>query len=177
MNIFKTLRQLMLGAMSGVVVLGLALASVAPAWAAEGTPEPSGERDGRRLELAFKKLNRWLEAQAKHLERASNGQPKLQELIERAKANGKDVSALEAALAAFNASVAEAQAAHDEAAAILSSHAGFDANGKVIDKELAKQTLESAGEALKEAHQILREAEKTLKQAVREWMKANRPTP
>lgn len=87
------------------------------------------------------------------------------------------MSALEAALAAFNASVADAQAAHAEAADILGTHAGFDANGKVTDKELAVQTLESAGEVLQEARQILREAEKTLKQAVREWLKANSPAP
>lgn len=70
-------------------MLGLALASVAPALAAEGTPEPSGERNGRRLEFAFKKLNRWLEVQAKHLERVGNATTKVQELIDRAKPRAK----------------------------------------------------------------------------------------
>lgn len=175
MKVFKSIRKLMFGLLSGVAVLGLALASVAPALAAEGTPEPSGERDGRRLTLMYKKLQRWLDLQAKHLERAGAGTAKVQQLIDRAKAEGKDTSALEAALAAFRASLADAQAKHDEAANILRTHAGFDDNGQVTDKELAKRTLESAGQALKEAHQILRDAEHALKVAIREWRQANRP--
>ncbi|MBL8045338.1 MAG: hypothetical protein JNL09_02300 [Anaerolineales bacterium] len=178
MNIFKSVRKLAFGLLSGVAVLGLALASAAPALAAESTPEPSGVRDGRRLALAYKNLQRLAEMQGNHLARVSTeGVAKVQELIDRAKADGKDVSALEAALATFKASLADAQAAHDEAVNILRTHAGFDDNGQVTDKEQAKETVKSAAEALKEARQILREAEKTLRQAIREWRAANQPTP
>lgn len=177
MNIFKSVRKLMFGLLSGVAVLGLALASVAPAFAAEGTPEPS-VRDGRRLEFAYKNLQRLAEMQAKHLARAgTEGVAKVQQLIDRAKAEGKDVSALEAALATFQASLADAQAAHDEAVGILRTHAGFDENGQVTDKEQAIETVKSAAEAMKEARQILRQAEQALRQAIREWRAANQPAP
>lgn len=76
------------------------------------TPDPDKLA---KLSEYFQKEKDWLNQQATHLQTAYEGAAKVQELIDAARANGKDVSALEAALAAYNSGLAQAQAEHDNA--------------------------------------------------------------
>ena len=171
-------RKWTLALVSGLAMLGLLLGSVSPAFAQETTPPaPDPARQSARLERLLQRELQWLEGQANHLAQAGEAAARTQELIDKAKGEGKDTSALEAGLAAFQAEVAEAQAARDEAQALLDARAGFDADGKVTDPQLARQTVADAGQALREGHFILRQAERDLRQAVREFRRANRPQP
>lgn len=169
--------------LTGLAVLGLAFGAAAPAFAQ--TPPPPAGADGaqeaarhqERLERLLQRELDWLEGQTNHLARAGEAVARTQEFIDKAKAEGKDTSGLEAALEAFRAGLAEAQAAHDQAQAGLEARAGFDAAGKVTDPQAARQTVAEAGQALRRAHFTLRQAEIDLRQAVREFRRANRPTP
>lgn len=99
-----------------------------------------------------------------------------QELIDKAKANGKDVSALQAALDAFSDAVKQARPIYQSANGIVSSHQGFDANGMVTDQEKAVQTVKDLGGKFKEIRQILLDPGKALRQAIKAFREANRPS-
>ena len=72
---------------------------------------------------------------------------KTQKLIDRANENGKDISAVQAALDAFAAQVKEAHPIYESAKGIINSHQGLDENGKVTDPEKAKETIKAFREA------------------------------
>lgn len=170
-------RKLMVGLLSSLAALSLMLSAAVPAFAAEGTPTPNGERRTQRLERLYQRALHWLDGQADNLSLAGEVAARIQEFIDKARGEGKDTSALEAALASFNAKVAEAQGKHDEAATILNTHTGFDADGKVTDPQQAQETLVAAGRALRGAHRLLVDARIELRRAIHDFRQANRPAP
>lgn len=103
---------------------------------------------------------------------------KAQQLIDRAKANGKDVSAVQVALDAFKAQVEEVRIVYQSGQEIIGAHQGFDGNGKVTDLEKAKETIKAMGEKLKEIREAMDGTGKALKEAVKAFREANpRPQP
>jgi hypothetical protein len=92
-----------------------------------------------------------------------------QDFIDSQKSAGKDTAALETALAAVNQKISEAEAANAQAAAILATPAGFDAQGHVTDRPIARQTVRSAGQSLRSAHLALKSGTLTLRQAMRAY--------
>jgi hypothetical protein len=125
----------------------------------------------------FKREQRAAKVQERNLDRATVAADKAQTLIEKAKENGKDVAALESALAAFKTAVEEAKGFNAQASEILSTHAGFDASGKVTDPAAALKTVEDAGKALKDARTALKGAGTDFREALKNWRAANpRPT-
>ncbi len=165
------------GVLALVVALGgLLLAPAAPAYADTGTPPApnAGARVGERLARLYEREQHWLEVQADNLTRANEMVTRAQARIDELKGQGKDTTVLETALAALKEQIAEAQAAHDQAAGILAAHAGFDDTGKVTDREQARQTVTDAGDALRDAQLALKQAHLDLLKAIHDWRKANR---
>jgi hypothetical protein len=167
----------------GLLVFALTAAALvvmpaAPAYADDGTPPnpEAGRQSGARLERAFEREQAWLARQAENLDKADAAAAKLAGLIDKAKANGVDTADLEAALAAFEASLARAEVKHDEAAAIIDAHAGFSGAGKVTDPRQALETVKSAGAALSQAAGTLKDAGQALRDAVQAW-RQNHPRP
>ena len=161
------------GAVAALAMLvGFVFAPAATAYADDGTAAAPG--GGKRLEAAFKAEQKWLAAQAERLSKANEFSAEAQKKIDELKAKGKDTSALETALANYQAQIAAAQAAHDNAVSILGAHAGFDENGKVTDRSLAKNTVQAAHTALAEAHRSLRQARIDLMKALKDWRNANK---
>lgn len=165
---------------SGLLVVALTAAALvavpaAPAYADDGTPPtPERSRDrGTRLERAFEREKDWLGRQSDNLGKAGAASEKLSGLIEKAKANGVDVSSLEAALATFERQIAIAEHQHGEAEAIIDAHTGFNGGGKVTDPAQALETVKSAGGALHEAAQTMKSAGQGLREAVRAWREAH----
>jgi len=183
MRTISRIRKMIWATASGLLVIALTAAAfvavpATPAYADEGQP-PSAERSrdrGTRLEKALEREKDWLSRQSDNLAKADAGADKLAGLIEQAKANGVDTSDLEAALAKFRGQIGSAEHAHDEAAAILDAHAGFNGGGKVTDAEQALETVKSAGSALREAAQVMMSAAKDLRAAVQAW-RAEHPRP
>lgn len=135
-----------------------------------GSPFPN-----RWLERAYQREQMALDHQGDRLEFAALIAGDVREWIDYLKEQGEDVDELEEALANFNAGLADAQAHHDDAAAILSEHEGFDEDGKVVDRPQAVDTLRRAGRALRDAHRALSDATADLHTAIRDWRYDHRP--
>lgn len=103
---------------------------------------------------------------------------RVQKLIDRAEANGKDASAVQAALDAFAAAVKEAHPVYESMKGIVNSHQGFDDNGKVTDPAKAKETVQSMHEKFQEIKTIMNGTGRDLREAIKAFREANpRPQP
>ena len=127
------------------------------------------------LSRAYAAERTWLEKQQTAIDKTDQGVEKVQAIIERAAAQGLDVTALETALAAFQEAMVTVRSEHQTAADILATHAGFDENGVVIDRPAARETVREARRALGSAHMIMTQAVWDLRDAVRAWREANLP--
>jgi hypothetical protein len=161
-----------------VVVLSLAampFMSVSAAGEYEPTPPPStGQIRTERLERVWAHQLRIYE----RMGRTDDFVAKVQKLIDRAKANGKDVSAVQTALDAFRAAVKDAQPIYESVKGLINSHQGFDNNGKVTDPEKAKETIQAMHEKIKEIRDTMNGAGKALHEAIKAFREANpRPQP
>lgn len=163
-----------------VVALALAALPVTSANAAglsdPGDP-PSDEIQfsGGRLERVWARLQRIYGRQGHILDRADQMVERFQSLIDRMNENGKDTTALQAALDAFEAALKEAHPIYESAKSLINSHQGFDADGKITDREKAVETVRELGDKLKEVRQIVGEPGKALREAIKAFREANRP--
>ncbi|MDO8972048.1 MAG: hypothetical protein Q7U74_15245 [Saprospiraceae bacterium] len=136
-------------------------------------PQARLEKAGLRLERAFQLQQRMLEIQAQHFERVDARFSKIESMLVKAKANGKDTAGVEAVLAQLKTKETDAKKLHKDAARILKTHAGFDASCKVTDREAAKETLKDAGEKMKESRNFFGEVWEAVREAVKSWRESN----
>lgn len=169
----KTIFAVLISVSIAVLALPAALAAPAqaPVLAITRTPVGPFIRDAEKAALSnfYKREQSWLNLQVTHLQQANQVASTAQQLIDAAKAEGKDTSALETALAQFNADIAQAQVSHDNAANILASHSGFDGSGNVTDIQAAYHTVVDARVAMRNAHGLIVQAVTTLRQAIITW--------
>lgn len=168
-----------------ILLAGMALALIAAAlpWtsafaapAAEpSTPPADGEKSTTRIEALWKREQGALERMGKILDRADTMTAKIQTMIDKAKENGKDVTALQAALDAYKQAIQEAGPMYEQAQSIVNAHAGFDADGKVTDREQALQTLKDLGAQLKDLREQVGAPGKALREAVKAFREAHKP--
>jgi len=167
-----------------VIICVIALVGIAPvsivAAVAEVTAVPAvsvsyHERDYMRFEHALQRIELLLEGQSTHLDLANLSIAQTQELIAKLQAEGKDTTDLETALSTFQGQVPAAQGAHNNARSIIDAKAGFDANGKVVDEEQAKQTLKDARDAMKECRDLMQPAAQAFREAVKAYLQSLRP--
>ncbi len=107
------------------------------------------------------------------LGRIDNLIERAQRLIDRAKGNGKDVSALQAALDAFETQWKAAKPTYESIKGIVNSHQGFDENGKVTDTAKAKATVIELRDKFKEIRDTLNGTGKALHEAIKAFREAN----
>jgi len=150
-----------------IVVAGLLFGGTTPAFAAPAAQD--GGSFEERLENVYAREQLSLDTQAMRLDHAADLSGNLQDWIDLVSEQGSDTAGLTAAKAAFDAGVADAQGDHDQAAAILAAHAGFDGEGKVTDIELAVETLRDAGDSLRSARRTLVDAGIALRRAIGDW--------
>ena len=100
---------------------------------------------------------------------------RIQERIDKAKANGKDVAALQTALDDFESALKKAKPVYQSMNGIFAAHQGFDASGKVTDAEKAKATLKDLREKFKEFKEAMNGTGKALREALQAFREANRP--
>ena len=171
-------KKFALGAL--VLAMGLAAFPVLGASAAslkDQTPPPASQPDNSRLETVWAREQTIYQREGDLLGKASGVISKIQTLIDKANAKGWDTTAVQAALNAFSSAIPAAQSAHDAGAAIISSHAGFDANGKVTDRTTALATAKSLRDVLQNTRTALDGTGKALRQAIKALREAHhRPT-
>ena len=169
-NMFK---KMILAVMT--VALVFAAFPVTSAFAQGENPASTGEVSNEKLEKAWAR-------QLKIYERLGNGFDgldaqiaKFQERIDKAASKGKNVTALQSALDAFEAASKTAQPTYASIESIVNSHEGFDADGKVTDAEQAKSTLQEMGAKLKEVKSSMDGTGKALHEAFKAFREANKP--
>jgi hypothetical protein len=141
-------------------------------------PITQGQLSNERLERIWARQFRIYERLGHGFERDDAFIERVQELIDRAAANGKDVSAVQVALDAFEAALKEAHPVYESANGIIHSHQGFDENGKVTDPQKAQETVNVMREKLKEIKEAMDGTGKALREAIRAFREANpRPQP
>jgi len=128
-----------------------------------------------RLEQIWARMQHNYERQGCILERADAMTERVQTLINGLEENGKDVTAMQAALDAFEDAIKEAHPIYVSAKGIINSHQGFDVDGKVTDHEKAVETVKDLGGKLKEVREIVGERGRALRQALKAFRKAHRP--
>jgi len=163
-----------------VAALGLAalpFVSAAAAGNADPTPPPAarGQISNERLEYLWARQHITYERIGLDFEYNDVFIEKVQVLIDRAKAKGKDVSAMQAALDAFQAALKDANPVYESIKSIVNSHQGFDSNGKVTDPVKAQETVKAMREKLKEIKDAMDGTGKALHEAIKAFRQANRP--
>jgi hypothetical protein len=98
---------------------------------------------------------------------------RVQGLIDRAKANGKDVSDVQTALDAFEAALKEARPVYESARGIVNSHQGFDGDGKVINAQKAQETVDAMRGKFKEIKDAMGGTGRALHESIRAFREAN----
>ena len=169
-NMFK--KTILFALVAALGVASLPFVSVAAQGAYDPPPSatwPSGQISNERLERVWARQLKLYERMGKTDELVE----KVQSLIDRASANGKDVSAVQAALDAFKEAVKDAHPIYESAKGIINSHQGFDDNGKVTDTEKAKETVKAMGEKLKEIKEAMSGTGKALREAIKAFREAN----
>jgi len=155
--------------LSSIVVAAAVFAM--PGATAYAAPAAQG---GARLENLLKREQIVLTNQQQRLDLSNQAVAAAQTWISRLQEQGKDVAALQNALAAFQASLAQAQSSFNTAQNTLNAHAGFDGSGKVTDNPQALETVIQAGKAERQFHLTITQATIDFRQVVRQYLAANK---
>jgi hypothetical protein len=171
----KTLKKTILSALAAVLVLAaLPMARVFAAGQADPSTPPQNGPSNERLERIWARQLRIYD----RFGQADELIDRAQRLIDRAKKNGKDVSAVQSALDAFESAVKVAQPTYESMKGIVSSHSGFDGNGTVTDPVKARQTIQAMRSRIQEIKAALNGSGRALREAIRAFREANpRPQP
>ncbi len=170
------------GLLAGVAVaMSLAFLPLEGAYALVST-DPGTPTPPAASQISIERLQTvWAREQAAYnrigrlLDRADLLIPRIQTLLDRAKANGKDVSAVQAALDAFAAAVKQVHPIYESGKGIIASHSGFDASGNVTDSAVALETVQDLHATLKEIRQTIGTTLKDLRSAIRAYRQMNSP--
>ena len=165
-NIFK--KTILFALVAALVLASLPLVSVAAQGANDPIP-PAGQVSNEKLEHVWARQLKLYERMGK----ADEFVARVQKLLDRATANGKDVSAVQSALDAFKDAVKDAKSIYESMKGIINSHQGFDANGKVTDPEKAKETVKAMHEKFSEIKTAMNGTGKALREAIKAFRQAH----
>ena len=167
MKLFK--KTILLALVAALAMTSLPFVSASAAGLDEPTPLSSGRISNERLEKIWaRQLHRY-----ELFGHADEFIARIQRLIDRAIANGKDISAVQTALDAFAAAVKNAHPIYESMKGIVNSHQGFDSNGNVTDPEKAKETVRAMHDKFQEIKTVLNGTKKALCEAIKAFRQAN----
>jgi cytochrome c556 len=168
-NIFK---KMILAALTAALVFA---AFPVTSVFAQGENPPKGELTNEKLEKIWARQLTNYEKIGKGFENTDAQIAKFQARIDKAAENGKDVTALQAALDAFAAALKNAKPTYESMNGIVNSHQGFDASGKMIDAEKAKSTVQEMRTKMQELKSAMGGTGKALREAMKVFREANKP--
>jgi hypothetical protein len=173
------LKKLVLSVLAAVLVLtAFPMTSVYAAGNSDpSTPPKDGQISNERLERVWARQQKLYERLGRLFDNNDSLLERAQKLIDKAKENGKDVAALQAALDAFEAAIKDARPTYESVKGIINSHQGFDHTGKVTDAEKAKATVQEMNSKLQMIHSMMGETGKALRDAIKAFREANKPAP
>ena len=159
-----------------VFVLILAAFPLTGVFAAGQTDDPLPPTDGYpRLEKTWARMNQRYERTGKFFDKSDELADKADKMIERLKEAGEPTAELEAALAAYQEAVKQAQPIYESCKGIIASHRGFDSDGKVTDPAQAIQTIGDLGSKLMEVHEAMNGTARDLVELMKSIRDAHRP--
>ena len=167
------LKNILLGAMA--LALAVSVLPVTSVFAQEGD-QPKREVTPEKLEQAWARQLKIYEKLGKLFSNSDTLFQKVQSRIDKAKTNGKDVSAIQAALDAFEAAVKDAKPVYQSMNGIVTSHQGFDGSGKLTDQTKAVETVKQFHEKMQDLRAKLNGTGKALRQAIKAFREANKPS-
>ena len=135
---------------------------------------PVPAQDNARLEQIWARAQTVYQRQSERLAKADEFITRAQSLIDKANQKGWDTSFVQATLNAFTAVIPVAQAAHNPGAAIIASHNGFDADGKVTDRDAAVETVKALSQVLKDTRLAMNGTGHALREAAKAFRDAHR---
>jgi len=161
----------------GIVAAAFALAvlPIARAFAADDPPRDRPELTREKLEGLWAHQRERYNRLGEMYDKVDWRIEKIQSLIDRATENGKDVSDLQAALEAFEAAVKDANQTYNSMNGIVTSHQGFDSDGKVTDLDKAKSTVTEMRGKFKEINFAMDGTFKVLREAIKAFREVNVP--
>lgn len=162
-------RTILLALAAALTLASLPFVSASAAGLNDPTPPAQTKMTNERLEKIWAHQLRVYERMGRVDELIARSQ----RLISRASANGKDVSAVQAALDAFAAAVKEAQPLYESMKGIVNSHQGFDSNGNVTDPVKALETVNAMHEKVQEIKTTINGTGKALREAIKAFRQAN----
>jgi len=165
-------KTLLFALVAALTVASLPLVSVSAAGESDPKP-PQGQVTNERLERVWARQLRLYEKIGNGFDKSDMFVERVQKLIDRASENGKDVSAVQAALDAFEKGNKDVHPIYESGKGIINSHQGFDSNGKVTDPEKARETVKAMGEKLKEIKDAMGGTGKALHEALKAFREAN----
>ena len=168
-NIFH---KMILAVLSAALVF--AAFPVTSVFAQSQTP-PTGDQVNAKLEQAWARQLANYEKLGKRFSDTDVLIAKFQAKIDKAAANGKDVTAVQAALTAFASALKSGKPTYDSMGGIVTSHQGFDASGKVSDAAQAKATVQEFRAKMKELQSTMNGTGKALREALQAFRDANKP--
>lgn len=171
-------KTVLLALIAALVTLGMAampFVSVSAAGAYDPQAPSQGQLSSERLEQVWARQLRIYDRLGRSFERADVLINKVQGLIDRARANGRDMTAVQAALDAFEAAIKNAHPVYESTKGIVNSHQGFDSSGKVTDPARAQETVKAMREKLKEIKDAMNGTGRALHEAIRLFREANPP--
>jgi hypothetical protein len=175
-TIFPLFRKIVLFVV--ITALGLAVLPVTGAAAAglndPAVLPPAGQQEYPRIERIWDREQKRYDRQGALLDKAVTLVTRVQALLDKAAQKGLDVSAIQAALDAFQQAIPAAQAAHEPGAVIIRTHSGFNANGEVQDRDKALETIRALQQVLKDTRIAMDGTGWALWQAIREWRQEHR---
>jgi DNA repair exonuclease SbcCD ATPase subunit len=143
---------------------------------AQGENPPTGTPTNDKLEKAWARQQENYQKLGKLFQDSDAQLAKFQERIDKAKANGKDVTAVQSALNAFEVALKKARPIYESMNGIVNSHLGFDASGKVTDATKALSTVQEFHSKMQELKTAMDGTGKALREALKAFRAANKPT-
>lgn len=126
-----------------------------------------------RLELAFAREQVLVKRIGLASTRSEAFIGKVQKMIDKAREESKDTTALQSSLNSFKSAMVKAKPFYTQAASIAAAHTGFDAAGKVTDAAQARATLQSLKTALQQHREAIGDTFKNLRAAIQAFRAAN----
>jgi cytochrome c556 len=160
-----------------LILAAFPLTGVFAAGQADDPLPPTQEQGPRsaRLEKIWARMNHRYERLGKFFDKSDALVDKANRMIERLKEAGESTSELEAALSAYEAAVKQAHPIYESCNGIVTSHQGFDADGKVTDAEQAKETVKDLGAKFGEIYTAMNGTGRDLIELMRSIRDAHRP--
>jgi hypothetical protein len=153
--------------------IGLAALPIIGASAAGLSNQANAQTGNVRLENVWVRLQARYQIEGNRLSNASKFIAWVQTRIDKAGQKGWDTTSIQAALKALSTVIPAVQTAHNPGAAIIASHAGFDATGKVTDRTTAIATVKSLAQVLKDTRTAMDGTGKALHEAIKAFRQAH----